>query len=117
MTPAWAKGNYLMRYVTSLAYDSRQKIVVLVENDGGPLIAYGVDAQLPPMEGQFAFVRRVTNLGGFLKALVDGDVPGPEANSVEIPSTPPPSPWPRLQAVISYAQRLHADEALAVHAA
>jgi hypothetical protein len=106
-----------MRYVTSLAYDSRQKIVVVVQEDGGPLIAYGVDAQLPPVEGEWDFMRRVTNLGGLLNAVGAADVPGFDANSVEIPAQPPPNPWPKLRLVISYAQRLHADEALAVHAA
>jgi hypothetical protein len=106
-----------MRFVTSLYLDNRQMVVVVVADDNGTQIAYGVNPDQDPEQEQFEFIRQVTNLGGFLKAMVDGDEPGFQTNSVEIPSTPPPSPWPRLQVVISYAQAIHADEALAFHAA
>jgi len=64
-------------------------------------------------EEQWEFIKQVRDLGAFLKALVDNDADGFDRNSIEIPTTPPPSPWPKLQVVVSYAQALLADEALA----
>jgi hypothetical protein len=106
-----------MRFVTSLSLDNGQMVVVVVGDDSGTQIAYGIDPQQEPEQEQWVFIREVSNLGGFLKALVDGDDQEFQRNSLEIPSKPPPSPWPRLQVVISYAQAIHADEALAFHAA
>ena len=106
-----------MRFVTSLSLDSRQMVVVVVGDDNGMQIAYGVNPAQDPEQEQWEFICQVTNLGGFLKALVDGDEQGFQSNSLEIPSKPPPSPWPKLQVVISYAQAIHADETLAFHAA
>jgi len=102
-----------MKFVTSLYVDSRQLVVVVVGDDGGTLIAYGIDPHQDPAVEQWEFMKGVSHLGAFLKALVDNDSDGFNANSIEIPTTPPPVPWPKLQPVISYAQALHADEALA----
>jgi hypothetical protein len=106
-----------MRFVTSLSLENRQLVVVVVGNDSGMQIAYGIDPRQDPEQEHWVFICEVTNLGGFLKALVDADDEGVRTNSLELPSKPPPSPWPRLQIVISYAQAIHADEALAFHAA
>jgi hypothetical protein len=102
-----------MRFVTSLSLEDKQMVVLVFEDDNGMQVAYGVDPEQDPELVRWVFICEVTNLGGFLKALVDDDEQGFRTNSLELPTRPPPSPWPKLRDVISYAHTIHADEALA----
>jgi hypothetical protein len=70
-------------------------------------IAYGVD----PVTKAIAFITQVTDLGGFLKALVENASVKPF--TVVVPVTPPDTPWPKAQVVIAYAQSITSDEKLA----
>lgn len=86
-------------------------VVVVVKLDGDiDFTAYGIDPAQTP-EDPPVFERKVpaANLGMFLEIVVDGEAPvslvgtAPLANSVDVTTTPPPSPGPKVRLVIEYA--------------
>ena len=107
-----------MRFVTSLSLSSSLAVVV-VENDGGTRIAYGIDPMQDPVQERYVFIKQVIDIGAFLEGLVNRGYTGDggfESNAIDVPTTPPNAPWPKLQVVIEYAQAVHSEELAALHA-
>jgi hypothetical protein len=125
-----------MRFVTSLSLQFSQLkplVVVVAEavvDNVLQLIAYGVDPSQDPNSEQFVFIRRVLDLGAFLKSVVDsggqaqrfafddeGAVPFGDVavtpNSIDVPVKPPSTPWPQALVVIALARSVTTDEQLA----
>ena len=107
-----------MRFVTSLSLSSSLAVVV-VEDDNGIRIRYDIDPMQDPVQEHYVFIKQVTDIGAFLEKLVDRGYTGDggfEGNAVDVPTTPPNAPWPKLQVVIEYAQVVHSEELAALNA-
>ena len=111
-----------MRFVASLSVQSSQIIVVIAEDGTPPTrIAYGIDLA----QQTAVFYKQVDDLSAFISALAEdrsGEfieaLSGTNVNQVvtfaqDIPTTPPPSPWPNAKTVIASAQAFQWDETLA----
>lgn len=107
-----------MRFVSSLSLSSSLTVVV-VEDEDGTRIAYGIDPMQDPVQERYVFIKRIIDVGAFLEGMVERGYTGDggfEGNAVDVPTTPPNAPWPKLHVVIEYAQAVHAEELAALHA-